>query len=157
MRAGISISSDSTLGKRDNAGTRRTRQRITEACPMTNMSSCTRSNSKIIGSRRTAISTYSTRKQKRRSWEGTYHLGHGTIQPSVHDGHMGPLGIVPIHLDNVPLLLVMIVRPKLHYSSALFNRDELSLRIDFSHECFLNDLDPRLNEWPCGVVRSSTG
>jgi hypothetical protein len=64
------------------------------------------------------------------------------IPPLVLDGHMGPLGIVPIHLDNVPLLLVMKVRPILHYSSALFNRDELSLRIDFSHQGFLNDFNP---------------
>jgi hypothetical protein len=129
---------------------------MTEACPMTNISSCTRSNSKMIGSRRTDISTNSTRKQKRRSWEGTYHLGHGTIQPSVLDGHMGPLGIVPIHLDNVPLLLVMIVRPILHYTSATSRKGRNSLRVDFSHQGFLNDLDPRLNKRPCGMVCSST-
>ena len=44
---------------------------------------------------------------------GTYHLGRGKTQPLVLDGHMDPLGIAPIHLDNVPLLLGMKVRPKL--------------------------------------------
>jgi hypothetical protein len=50
------------------------------------------------------------------------------IPPLVLDGHMGPLGIVPIHLDNVPLLLVMIVRPILHYTSATSRKrsDELT-------------------------------
>ena len=63
----------------------------------------------MIGSRRTVVSLKARFDGNEAGM--TYHSDHGMIQLSVHDEHMDPPRIVPIHLGKSPLLLATIDRP----------------------------------------------